>query len=74
MSICEGRAQDAGGVNVVESASVVVGCSAPPCPKLFAGHTGVWRARRWLGDMLDGLANVTTPRARTIYGFDTLWC
>lgn len=60
MLICEGSAQDGGGVNVVDRASVVVGCSAPPCPKLFAGHTGVWRARRWSGDMLDGSTEVTT--------------
>ena len=72
MLIREGRAQDAGGVNVVESASVVVGCSCPPCPKLFAGHTGVWRARRWLRDMSNGCTKATAKTLRAIYGIGAL--
>ena len=58
MLICEGSAHDAGGVKVVESARVVVGCKVPPWPKLFAGHAGVWRASRWFRDMLNRCAKV----------------
>lgn len=70
MLICEGRAQDAGGVNVVESASVVVGCDAPSWPQLFAGHSGVWRARRWFRDISIGSARETMKPLRVTYGID----
>ena len=45
--ICKGSAHDAGGMNVVERASVVVGWA-----RIDARAWGVWRARRWFDDIL----------------------